>query len=63
MKYIEYEVYVWGVESDVVVKDTLEEAIECAEKWSMKEIDVDIIIEKVVRTPHIKAFRNGGEVA
>lgn len=62
--YIEYEVYAYcAYGSDVVVKDTLEEAIECAEKWSMESIDTDIIIEKVERTPHIKTFRNGGEVA
>lgn len=62
MKYVEYEVYVWGVESDVVAKDTLEEAIECAEKWSMEVIDNDIFIEKVERDV-IKKFRHGGEVA
>lgn len=61
--YVEYEVYARYGETDIVVKDTLEEAIKCAEEWSMEAIDVDIVIEKVERTPHIKSFRHGNEVA
>lgn len=61
-EYTEYEVYCYGG-GDYIVCSTLEEAIKEAEEWSMRHIDTDIIIEKVVRTPHIKSFRNGGEVA
>lgn len=61
---IEYEIYVDSVYgSDVVVKDTLEEAIKVAEEWSMNTqcVDSDVIIEKVERTI-VKAFRHGGEL-
>ena len=62
--YVEFEVYADNIfGSDVVVKDTFEEAIECAVKWSNESADVDIIIEKVERTPSIKVFRKGVEVA
>lgn len=61
---IEYEIYVDSVYgSDVVVKDTLEEAIKCAEEWSMNThcVDSDVIIEKVERQI-VKTFRHGCEV-
>lgn len=48
--------------SDVLEKDTLEQALECAEEWSMSSIDTDVIVNKVTRV-RVKAFRNGGEVA
>jgi hypothetical protein len=65
MTYIEYEVYARYGETDVVICETLEEAIAVAIKWSMGSIDTDISIEKVTvtRETHIKCFRNGGEVA
>lgn len=62
-KDVEYEIYalsVWG--SDVVIKYTLEEALECAKKWSMDSKDTDIMVVKVEKTKQ-KIFRNGGEVA
>ena len=46
-KYVEYEVYVvnaWG--SDLVVKDTLEEAVKVAKEWSHETTD-EVIVEKV----------------
>ena len=58
----EYEIYVSCVHgSDVVTKDTLEEAIEVAEKWSMEVVDCNVIIEKVERTI-VNTFRYGGEL-
>ena len=60
---IEYEVYASSVHgSDVVIKDTYEEAEKCAIEWSMEDIDVDIVIERVKRVVWRK-FRNGGKVA
>ena len=62
-KDVEYEIYalsVWG--SDVVIKYTLEEALECAKKWSMDSKDTDIMVVKVEKTKQ-KIFRNGGVVA
>ncbi len=62
-KVIEYEIYALSAYgSDVVIKYTLEEALECAEKWSMDSIDTDIMVVKVEKTK-VKTFRNGGEVA
>ena len=58
----EYEIYVSTIYgSDVVTKDTLEEAIKVAEEWSMNVIDRDVVIEKVERQI-IKSFRHGGEL-
>ena len=62
-KDVEYEIYalsVWG--SDVVIKYTLEEALECAKKWSNDSKDTDIMVVKIEKTKQ-KIFRNGGEVA
>ena len=62
-KVTEYEIYaISAYGSDVVIKYTLEEALECAEKWSMDSIDTDIMVVKVEKTKQ-KIFRNGGEVA
>lgn len=60
---IEYEVYARYGNSDVIVVDTLDEAIQEAMRLSMEWVDVDISIEKVERTLIDKHFRNGGEVA
>lgn len=62
-KDVEYEIYalsVWG--SDVVIKYTLEEALECAKKWSNDSKDTEIMVVKVEKTKQ-KIFRNGGEIA
>ena len=60
---IEYEVYASHGNSDVIVVETLDEAIKEAVRLSMLWIDTDISIEKVERTLVNKHFRNGGEVA
>ena len=58
-----YEVYALYGDCDLVVCDTLDEAIKMAKGWSMEYIDTDFTITKVEREYGVKKFRNGGEVA
>ena len=63
MKYTIYQVFK-AFSSGINLKefDTLEEAEKEALKWSMNEIDRDVIIIKIEKDK-IKTFRNGKEVA
>lgn len=62
-KVVEYEIYALSAYgSDVVIKYTLEEALECAKQWSMDSIGTDIMVVKIEKTKE-KIFRNGGEIS
>ena len=53
-----YEVFVDSIHgSDVVVKDTLNEALKCAETWS-KEVKNPVIVTKVTTEVDCQ-YRNG----
>ncbi len=56
-----YEVFALTVHgSDVVEKDTLEQALECAKKWSVDSKHTSIMVVKVDRT-RVAIFEDGGE--
>ena len=62
MKHTEYEVFATYGDSDLIVAETLDEAISEAERLSMLWVDTDISIVKVEREV-VKHFRHGSEVA
>lgn len=60
--YTKYEVYVYLKDSDLLVYEDKEQAIEAAKKWSEELKGETIVIDEIVVTPKKIKFQNGEEV-